>query len=63
MPETRDEQGRAASKGLHDSAKRDERKAESEKGSDLKKGADRPTERSKSTEEGGTGPNETLNKV
>ena len=43
-------EGRAAAKGLRKAAAKDERKVEAAKGSDLKKGADRFEERSKSSD-------------
>jgi hypothetical protein len=42
--------GRAAAKALEESARKDERKVETLKGSDLKKGKDRFEERSKSSD-------------
>lgn len=44
------ETGKQASRGLHESAAREEREIEAEKGSDLKKGADRFEERSRSSD-------------
>lgn len=48
--------GKAAAKGLEESAKREELKVEAEKGSDLAKGAKRVEERSRSSD--GKGPGE-----
>jgi len=42
--------GKEAAEGLREAARADERKVESRKGSDLKKGADRFDERSKSSD-------------
>ena len=42
--------GKAAAKGLRQAAARDEKKVEASKGSDLKKGAKRFEERSKSSD-------------
>lgn len=44
------QKGKEAAQGLHEAAREDERKVESEKGSALKKGADRFEERSKSSD-------------
>ena len=44
------EKGKQASKGLHESAAREEEKTENRKGSDLAKGKDRFEERSKSSD-------------
>lgn len=44
------EDGKAAAAGLQDAAAKEERKVEAEKGSDLKKGADRFEERSRSSD-------------
>lgn len=43
-------QGREAARGLRKAAAGEERKVEAEKGSDLKKGADRVNERSRSSD-------------
>lgn len=42
--------GKAASKGLHESAHEEERKVEAEKGSHLKKGEERFDERSRASD-------------
>ncbi|OHV78019.1 hypothetical protein [Ensifer sp. LCM 4579] len=44
------EKGRQAARGLHDSAAKEEKKTEAQKGSDLAKGADRFDERSRSSD-------------
>lgn len=49
-------QGKQSSRDLHEAATGEERKVEAEKGSDLKKGADRVEERSRSSD--GKGPGE-----
>jgi hypothetical protein len=49
------ETGRQSSRGLHENARLDERKVEAEKGSDLRKGADRFDERSRSSDGKGAG--------
>ncbi len=49
------EAGREASRGLHENAREEERKVEAEKGSDLRKGADRFDERSRSSDGQGAG--------
>jgi hypothetical protein len=43
-------QGREAAEALHKAARKDERKVEAEKGSDLRKGKDRFEERAKSSD-------------
>lgn len=48
------EKGRESARGLHRETKKEEREVEREKGSELKKGRERVTERSKSS--GGKGP-------
>lgn len=42
--------GKQSSRGLHESAAKEEKKVEAQKGSDLAKGADRFDERSKSSD-------------
>ena len=49
------EKGRKSAEELHKSTKQEERKIESEKGSDLKKGAARFDERSRSSDGKGAG--------
>lgn len=49
------EKGRKSAEGLHKSTKQEERKIEAEKGSDLKKGAARFDERSRSSDGKGAG--------
>lgn len=49
------EKGREAAKGLRRTSKADERKVEAEKGSHLKKGAERFDERSRSSDGKGAG--------
>ena len=49
------EKGRNSAEGLHKSTKQEERKIEAEKGSDLKKGAARFDERSRSSDGKGAG--------
>lgn len=49
------EKGKKGARGLHKSARAEERKVEAEKGSDLAKGADRFEERSKSSDGKGAG--------
>ncbi|MXN45951.1 hypothetical protein GR138_12175 [Shinella kummerowiae] len=44
------EDGKEGARGLHKTARADERKVEAEKGSDLAKGADRFDERSRSSD-------------
>jgi hypothetical protein len=44
------EKGKDGARGLHKAARAEERKVESEKGSELSKGADRFEERSKSSD-------------
>ena len=44
------EKGKQPAQGLKDGARQDERKVEAEKGSELKKGADRFEERSRSSD-------------
>ncbi len=44
------EKGKKAARGLQESAKAEERKVETEKGSSLKKGADRFNERARSSD-------------
>lgn len=48
-------QGKQSSKDLHEAAASEERKVETEKGSDLKKGAARVEERSRSSDGKGAG--------
>lgn len=48
-------QGKQSSKDLHEAAASEERKVEAEKGSDLKKGAARVEERSRSSDGKGAG--------
>lgn len=49
------EAGKKASAGLKASAKKEEKKVEAKKGGDLRKGADRVQERSKSSDGKGAG--------
>ncbi|MBD9375180.1 hypothetical protein IB238_21385 [Rhizobium sp. ARZ01] len=49
------EKGKEGARGLHKSARAEERKVEAEKGSDLAKGADRVEERAKSSDGKGAG--------
>ena len=49
------EKGKQAARGLREAAKADERKVEAQKGSDLKKGATRFDERSRSSDGKGAG--------
>lgn len=44
------EKGKQGARGLHKATRNEERKVEADKGSDLKKGADRFDERSKSSD-------------
>ena len=52
--------GREAARGFRKETKREERKVEAEKGSDLAKGADRVEERSRSSDGRGAGDKQNL---
>ncbi|WP_209602998.1 hypothetical protein [Sinorhizobium kostiense] len=49
------EKGKQAARGLHESAAKEEKKVEAQKGSDLAKGAERFEERSRSSDGKGAG--------